>query len=146
MGFTTDLLEGLAGVLMEAGVGDWAPGGVYAAGDTGIYLGASPPEPERAIVLASYGVDDNVANSHVTVGVQVRTRAGKDPRQVQDLDDAVFAALHGLTYQTFGAAHLIQMWRRSNASLGQARDGTDRWERTSNYYADAVHATPHRPT
>ncbi len=146
MGWTIDLLAGLAGGLVDAGAGVWRPDEPYEADETGIYLAATPPDPPTAIMLASYPVDDNVALSHVTVGVQVRTRAGPVPTAVHDLDDAVYAVLHGLTYQTFGEAHVKQMWRRSSAALGQVRDGRDLWEITSNYYADAVHATANRPT
>lgn len=145
MGWTSDLLNGLAQLLEDNGVGDWKPGGAYTSSDTGIYIGASPPGPARAIVLAQYGVDEHVSLPHVVAGVQVRTRAGPDPTAVQDLDDAVFDVLHGLTDVTFGEAHVKQMYRRSNTSLGQARDSVDRWERSSNYYADCTHTTQHRP-
>ncbi|GAA1026821.1 hypothetical protein GCM10009557_05870 [Virgisporangium ochraceum] len=145
MGWVNDLLEGLAQLLADEGVGTWRPTGVYQPTETGIYLAATPPDPARAIVLASYPVDDNVALPHVVTAVQVRTRAGPDPTAVHDLDDLVYEQLHGLTYQTFGTAHIKQMWRRSSAALGQVRDGRDLWEITSNYYADAARPTAHRP-
>lgn len=144
-GWTSDLLHGLAELLATTGVGAWRPTGVYTADETAITIGAMPPEPEQVICLASYPVTDMVGLADVTVGVQVRTRAGPDPRDVQDLDEAVYDQLHGLTQTTFGAAHVVQCYRRSSAALGQARDGTDRWERVSNYYLDAIHPTTHRP-
>lgn len=145
-GWTTDLLTGLAGVLQAVGVGVWRPDGpAYTAGETGIVIGAMPPLPERIVVLAHYPVDDHVALTHVIAGIQVRTRAGPTPVDVQDLDDEVYDALQGLAQTTFGLAHVKQCYRRSSAALGQTRDGRDLWERTSNYYLDAVHATTHRP-
>lgn len=146
MGWTTDLLEGVAELLATAGVGQWRPDGPpYDQGETAIVIGAMPPDPARIILLAAYPVEDNIALAHATVGLQVRTRAGPDPRDVQDLDDEVYEQLQGLTQTTFGTCHVKQMWRRSATSLGQARDGTDRWEQSSNFYAEATHATVHRP-
>lgn len=146
MGWTTDLLEGVAEYLAAGNVGVWRPTGpAYAAAETAIVMGAAPPAPDRVICLASYPVSDDVQHGNVVVGIQVRTRAGTDPRDVQDLDDDVFARLHGLTHTTFGDAYVMQLYRRSSAALGQTRDGTDRWERVANFYADAIHATTHRP-
>ena len=147
-GWTTNLLTGLAEHLAAAGVGVWHPpeaGEPYAAGDVAIVLGAMPAVPERVIVLASYPVSEDVAQADVTVGVQVRTRAGPDPRDVQDLDDAVWEQLHGAAGLVLGGVDVVQIYRRSSASLGQARDQTARWERTSNYYIQAMRPTAARP-
>lgn len=145
-GWTTRLLTGLAEHLAAAGVGTWHPDGApYAVGETGIVLGAMPAEPERCIVLAAYPVSEDVAQADVTVGVQIRTRAGSDPRDVVDLDDAVFEQLHGAERLDLGGVLVVQVYRRSSASLGQARDSNARWERTSNYYVDAMRPTVARP-
>lgn len=148
-GWTTQLLTGLAEYLANGGVGVWHdPDGVlepYAAGETAIVLGAMPPEPERAIVLASYPVAEDLVQADVTVGVQVRIRAGADPRDVQDSDDQVFDLLHGMEQCTVGGISIVQCYRRSSAGLGQARDSTARWERVSNYYVDAMRPTAARP-
>lgn len=145
-GWTTDLLTGLAEVLADARVGVWRPDGpAYTSGETGIVIGAMPPQPDQIVALAHYPVEDHVALTHVIAGVQVRTRAGPTPTDVQDLDDEVFDTLQGFAQTTFGLAHVKQCYRRSSTALGQARDGRDLWERTSNYYLDAVHATTHRP-
>ena len=146
-GWTTTLLTGFAEYLAAAGVGTWHadPADPYTAGETAIVLGAMPPEPERCIVLASYPVSEDIAQADVTVGVQVRTRGGSDPRDVGDLDDAVFDVLHGATALELGGVLVVQAYRRSSASLGQARDQTGRWERSSNYYFDAMRPTAARP-
>ncbi|GAA3455876.1 hypothetical protein GCM10018962_77100 [Dactylosporangium matsuzakiense] len=145
-GFTTKLLTGVAELLAAAGVGAWRPdGSPYAAGETAIVLGGMPPDPARVVLLGAYPVVDDVAQPESTIGVQLRTRAGADPRDVQDLDDAAFDALQGLSQQLVGGVWVVQMYRRSSAALGQARDVTDRWERTSNYYAEVMRPGAHRP-
>lgn len=145
-GWTTNLLGGLAQLLADAGVGTWHPdGSPYVAGDTAIVIAALPPAPDRAVALAAYPVSDHVSQADVTVGVQVRVRAGRDPREVQDLDDAVFEALHGLEELVLGGVSVVQIYRRSSAALGQARDPNELWERSSNYYVDAMRPTALRP-
>jgi hypothetical protein len=149
-GWTTRLLNGLAQHLHDAGVGVWhdpdaAAPEPYADGDIAITIGASPSSPDRCVVLASYPVSEDATQADVTVGVQVRTRAGADPQDVQDLDDAVFEVLHGATSLDLGGVSVVQILRRSSSSLGQARDQTGRWERSSNYYIDAMRPTATRP-
>lgn len=147
-GWTSRLLTGLAGHLDERGVGVWRTpesGEPYTADETGIVIGAMPDDPARCIVLAAYPISEHVSLANVAVGVQVRCRAGADPCDVQDLDDAVFDALHGATNLVLNDIDVIQIYRRSSASLGQARDQTARWERVSNYYLDAMRDSTHRP-
>ncbi len=143
MGWDTDLLSGLAELLDTAGVADWATTGVYSDGQTGIYIAATPPKPDRAVCLTGYPVTEMVQLPDVTYAVQVRTRAGPDPRDVSDLDALIFDQFHGLAQVTFGAAHVVQMWRQSSAPMG--RDSNDRIEWSSNYYLNAVRPTAHRP-
>jgi len=145
-GWTTTLVSGLAEYLASAGVGTWHPDGApYAAGETAIVLGAMPAEPARVILLNTYPVAEDTSQADVTVGVQVRTRGGSDPRDVVDLDDAVWELLHGAERLDLGGVLVVQIYRRSSAALGQARDATARWERTSNYYLDAMRPTLTRP-
>lgn len=141
--WTTSLLAGFAELLAAGDAGIWRPAGVYSAGETAIVVEAMPPEPERVICLALYPVTDHVEQADVTVGLQVRTRAGRDPRDVAELDDAVYDLLHGVNQTTVGGIRVVQCYRQSSALLG--RDQTDRWERTSNYYVDAMRPTAHRP-
>ncbi len=144
MGWTTSLLEGVAELLATEGVGVWRPDGPpYTTVETGIVIAAMPPDPDRIIVLNAYPIAEHVDQADVTIGVQVRTRGTTDPRVVQNLDDAVFEALHGLSQIDLGGVSVVQMYRQSSAALG--RDGADRWERSSNYYVDAMHPTVHRP-
>ena len=123
-GFETDLLTGLAELLVGAGIGAWNPTGAYAATDTGIVFNVIPQSPDTIITLS-----DSV------VGVQVRTRCGgQDPRPVMDLDGSIFSALHGLQGVTLSTGvHLVSLVRRSGVPLGQ--DANNRWMRSANFYA-----------
>jgi hypothetical protein len=148
MGWTSALLTGLAELLDASGAGIWRqdPADPYGPDDVAIVLGAMPATPVRCILLSAYPVSDHMSEADVTVGVQVRTRAGPDVRDVLDLDDAVWELLHGATDLQLGVVDVVQVSRRSSTSLGQARDATGvRWERVSNYYADAMRPTAHRP-
>lgn len=139
-GWTTNLLEGLGELLDAAGAGIWRPTGMYAAGETGILLRAVPPEPARIISLAVYPVTDDPGLLNVTVGIQVRTRGGADPRDVDDIADAVYDALHSAEHLVLGGVVVNQIYRKSFTSLGT--DPAGRWERSDNYYCDAARPVP----
>jgi hypothetical protein len=144
-GWTTNLLNGLGELLAGAGIGEWRPGGVYEVGETAIVIAAMPPEPERVVCLTAYPVTDHISQADVTVGVQVRTRAGRDPTEVQDLDDQVRDVLHGLEQVVIGEVSVVQMYRQSAAALPPGRDSRDRHERISNFYVDAMRPTLRNP-
>lgn len=135
-GWTTSLLTGLAQHLADNGVGLWRPTGTYVAGETGIVLAAMPPDPDRIVCLTAYPVSSRPDTADATVAVQVRTRAGKDPRDVADLSDEVYELLHGATHLIFGGVPVVQILHRSGVPMG--RDSRDRWERSDNYYVDAI--------
>ncbi|MFJ7902374.1 minor capsid protein [Streptomyces sp. NPDC096198] len=141
MTYTVDLLDGLARLLDKHGVGIYRPDGVYAPGETAITIAATPPSPDRVICLSAYPVTESSLLTDTTTGVQVRTRAGADPREVDALDDQVHALLHASGPHRFGAVPVQLVYRVSAAPLGA--DGSGRWERTSNYYARAHRAHPH---
>ncbi len=134
-GFETDLLTGLAELLVGAGIGAWNPTGAYAATDTGIVFNVIPQSPDTIITLSDYAVSDDPTLSDSVVGVQVRTRCGgQDPRPVMDLDGSIFSALHGLQGVTLSTGvHLVSLVRRSGVPLGQ--DANNRWMRSANFYA-----------
>lgn len=142
-GFTSRLLAGLAEHLAAGGVGVWRPTGVYQAGETGIFIRAVPISPDRIITLAAYPAGSSPGISNTTVGVQVRLRGGKDPRDVDDLADAVFDLLDSSGPHNWQGVGVSQVYRQSYSSLGQ--DSNGRWERSENYYLDAERPTVHRP-
>lgn len=135
MTFLVDLVDGLATLLDAEGVATYRATGVYTAAETAITDTVMPDSPDRAVVLTAYDTTDDPALTDCTVSVQVRTRAGADPRQVADLDEAVFAVLHALTDAQFGTARVALMKRDNSAPMG--RDSNGRFERTSNYTARA---------
>ncbi|WP_122262230.1 minor capsid protein [Ornithinimicrobium cerasi] len=161
MATTTDLLVGFATLLHDAGVGHWAPTGVFPPGATAITTKVMPHAPARAIVLTAYTVSDT-PEGHSVQGLQVRTRADGLPTDVDDLDDAIYQVLHSaqsLTLPglgdsppmgegtplgegtTLAAVKVKKIWRQSHASLG--RDDNDRWLATANYYLLIDKPTPH---
>ncbi|MGW6518543.1 minor capsid protein [Streptomyces sp. NPDC054962] len=135
MTFLVDLVDGLATLLDAEGVATYRATGVYTADETAITDTVMPDSPDRAVVLTAYDTIDDPALTDCTVSVQVRTRAGADPRQVADLDEAVFTVLHALTDAQFGTARVALVKRVNSAPMG--RDSADRFERTSNYTARA---------
>lgn len=139
-GWTSRLLTGLAEHLDAADIGTWKTSGTYAAGETGIVIRAVPDQPERLITLAAYPVGgDLVGMADHTVGVQVRVRAGVDPRDCDDLADEIFDALDGAAGLTWGGVPVVSVERTSYAPLGQ--DGSRRWERSENYLIMAMRPT-----
>ncbi|MFE6689640.1 minor capsid protein [Streptomyces sp. NPDC057743] len=141
MSYTTDLLDGLARLLDAARVGTYRPDGVYGPSDTAITIAAMPPAPDRVLCLSAYPVTDSPSLTDTTTGIQVRTRAGPDPREVDVLDDAVFDVLHGSGPHAWGAVRVQLLYRVSAAPIGA--DSAGRMERSSNYYARAHRAAQH---
>ncbi|MFF5142527.1 minor capsid protein [Streptomyces sp. NPDC013157] len=131
-------MDGLAKTLDAAGVATYRPDGVYKATETAITDTVMPDSPDRAVVLTVYDSANAQNLTDTTVYVQVRTRAGPDPREVAALDDAVFDVLHNSGPFLFGTARVVLITRQSAAPLGA--DSLGRFERSSNY---AVRA--HRP-
>ena len=148
MSFDTDVIEGFAQLLVAdvdpAQNLDWQPEGVYDPGKTGIYALAVPPLPNRIVTLATYGLGDDPVYADSDVGLQIRTRsAGEDPRDVQDLDEAIADVLVGRFPMTLPTGIRVQtLIRSSSTSLGQ--DANKRWMRVSNYPLSLHHPAPHR--
>lgn len=139
--FETNLLTGIAQLIVGAGLGVWRDTGAYAAGDTAIVLDTVPATPDRVITLTDYVVSDDPSLSDSIIGVQVRTRwGGADPRPVKELDGAIFALLHGMPARTLtGGVKVVSCFRNSGVSMGQ--DSNNRWGRSSSYYTRV-----HRPS
>lgn len=140
MSYTSSLLDGIAGLLAEAGVGVFDPGGVVSDPDTGIFRGVIPDQPDRALGLTAYPVEDSEHTDAIT-GVQIRMRAGRDPDAIDDMADNVFAALHNRQHYECGGIHVALSWRQSQAWIGQ--DAHGRMELTSNFYFRTVRSGAH---
>ncbi|MFI6814428.1 minor capsid protein [Nonomuraea sp. NPDC050328] len=141
MSWTTDLLAAFSVRLAAAGVGVWHPdGSPYGAAEIAIVHWALPSAPDRALALATYGVDqlaDDPVNTDGTLGLQVRMRgAREDPGSVNDIADHVFDVLQGLEAPADG---VLLCTRRMQAAMGV--DSLHRWER-----ADSYHLLIHQPS
>jgi len=143
MGWTTDLLTGLAEHLDAAGVGDWRPTGAYLDAETAIVIRAIPQAPDKLITLAPYPIGTPLRGmqDHLSA-VQIRVRAGTDPRDCDDLADEVFDLLDSSGRRTLNGVSIVDMWRQSYTSLGTDTNG--RWSRSENFYIEAMRATAHR--
>jgi hypothetical protein len=139
VGYTSDLILGLADLLDSEGVGTYSETTPPAPGDTLIVLRSMPDAPDRAICLTPYQVDDDVTTDTVT-GVQIRCRAGADPVDVLDLGDQVLALLHNRRGYQLRSVRVAVSWRQSEVLLGQDAHGRD--ERTSNFYFQTTRALP----
>lgn len=136
MSYETDIVEGLAEHLAAVLPAEWQPSGVYTpgAGPAAIVVRMLPDLQRDLITLSSYPVSDQWGPNDSVLGVQVRTRAeaADDPRLTDELDDAVYAALHGLSHLRLLGHPVTKVARQSGASMGQ--DSNRRWQRSSNYY------------
>lgn len=145
MGIQNDLLNGIAGLIQSAGIATFNTTGSYQAADTAIFFKAVNPTPDRIVTLTAYQVSDQPAQAESKFGVQVRMRGTQDPRDVDELGDAIFVLLHGLTNTTFGSVTVEQCLRQSSITLGQ--DTSKRWERADAFYIDvALPPSSNRPT
>ncbi|GIE29961.1 hypothetical protein Ait01nite_030060 [Actinoplanes italicus] len=140
-GFTSRLLGGLAEHLQDAGIGTWDPtGAAYSSNATAIVIRDIPAQPDRLITLAAYPLGTNLPGmADHRLGVQIRLRAGQDPRDCDDLADQIFDLLDGASGLTWGGIPVKDIVRSSYTSMG--RDGSRRWERSENYHVDAMRPT-----
>ena len=136
MSNTGDLLAGLAGDLVAAGVGITASSTPFASMDTGIVYSRMPQTPDRVVVLSAYKIGgDSPAYPSGQVNVQVRTRGNpNDPGDADTLDDAVYDVIQGLKDRLYGSVHVTQALVKSSLPLGM--DGNNRYERSTNYVLD----------
>ncbi|MFG2780828.1 minor capsid protein [Streptomyces prunicolor] len=138
--YTNSLLNGIAGLLDDAEVGVFDTTRVITPDETGIFRGAMPDQPDRALVINDYPVDDNDTTNAIT-GVQFRMRAGRDPNAIGDMADAVFNAFHNRQHYECGGIHVSLSWRQSQAWIGQDTQG--RMELTANFYFRTVRSGSH---
>ncbi len=142
MGFTSDLLAGIAQKLDADDVAVWKPTGTYLDNEIGIVLGVPTQSPPSLIALAAYNNNDDPALSDSTLMLQARVRGpDADPRKADDLADAVFDALQGLR-ATVNGVRIVYGKRNSTYPLGI--DGNGRHERTDNYDLMVHRPSTHR--
>lgn len=140
MPYTSALTAGLAQLLEASGLGVYREDGVYETTDTGIVVGVVPDAPDRVISLTPYPVEDTGVSDAITA-VQLRSRAGRDPRPLLDLSDSLFDLLHNRRHWQCGGVQVAVSWRESEAWIGQ--DAHGRMERTANYYLRTTRSASH---
>lgn len=143
--WTTNLITGVAELLAD-GIEDaaWRPDGPpYTGDEVGILMRSVPAQPDRVITIAPYPVASPLLGmADIIQGVQIRCRGTTDPRDCEDLADAVFDLLDSAGRLTLGGVAVVQVYRQSYTSLGQ--DGNGRWESSSNFYFEAMRPTANR--
>lgn len=144
MGYTDDLLVGLAQLLAEdPAIGVWKPDEPYADDEVGIVLGRLPQSPDAGIALAAYSVTDDPVHADTTTGVQIRLRtASEGSGPTDDLADLIYDRLHGRWAFELNGIRVQWARRTSGAPLGV--DQNQRRERSDNYYFDTWRPAPHR--
>lgn len=140
MAYTSALTAGLAQLIAGAGLAIYRESGMYEPDEHGITVGVMPAEPDRAMAITPYPVDDNSLTDAITA-LQIRTRAGRDPRPLLDLSDGLFSLLHNREHFDVGGIHVALCWRQSEAWIGQ--DDHGRMERTANYYLRTTRGAAH---
>lgn len=133
-GYNSKLLTGFGQLLETEGLGVFATSGTYPDDVWGVFIGMTPDKPDRALTLMSYPVDDSDLTNVIT-GVQFRMRGGRDPREVENMSDAVYDLLHNRSHYTVNGIHIELSWRQSGAWMGQ--DANQRVERVENFYMHA---------
>lgn len=141
MGYTRDALHGLATLLDGATSLTYRDTGAYTSAETGIVIGTVPQNPPSLVALIPYPLTDDPTLSDSVMGLQVRCRVGThDPRDVTDLADEVFDALHGHPAVDLSAtARLLFAERVSGVPLGEDGSGFPEW-------SDSYQLTLHRPS
>jgi hypothetical protein len=147
VGPTATLLNWVAGRLQADGVGTlatWRQTDGTRNPVPLILMAAVPAAPDNVVTLTGYSVGDDRTFSDSEVRVQVRTRTGgQDPRSTDNLADAAFSSLHGLSgFDLPGGLRVLDVWRTSSGYLGQ--DANDRHERSDNYSIRFHNPGPHR--
>lgn len=140
MSYSNELTAGAAELIAAGGLALWRPTGIYTSGETGITVGVMPDAPDGIVCLTAYPVEDTDLTDAITA-VQVRMRAGRDPRVVQQLADGVFDLLHNREHFALGTVRVALAWRQSQAWIGQDTHG--RMELTANYYLRTTRPGPH---
>lgn len=134
---TEQVLDALARHLADAGVAQYNPAGVYTEKPAlpAVLFGMLPDKPDTAVAINRYDWSTARDDFNPDVFVQLRFRgAGRDPRTVERLADAVFAVLHWPIYhptETWNGTHVLMSRRTVAAPIDQ--DANGRYHRADSY-------------
>lgn len=139
------VIDALANLLATRGVGAYHPDGTrYDGSQPAITDTVVPAKPDQLITLTLYpgseGAGEDTRNPWTTPRLQVRTRAGTDPRVARQLDADVHAVLHGLgpTVLTDGT-EVTDCYSLQSAAMSMGQDANGRWEFSRNYQLTIDH-------
>lgn len=139
MSHANDLTDGLARLIASTGLALYRDTGIYTAAETGITVMVLPDTPDRLLCLSHYVVEDTDTDTGIDA-VQIRMRAGRDPREVNDWGDSLRDLLHHRRHFDLGPVRCSLAWRQSQAQMGQ--DAKGRAELAANYYFRTVRTGP----
>jgi hypothetical protein len=130
VGWTTDILTGLAERIDTAGIGTYEATAAYdpAATVPVITLQQLPDQPVAAIALAYFS---SGGTGGVTAAVEIAIRGDADPTSPDAISDAIWTLLDNAADLMLGAVHVALMYRQTSASLGLDTHG--RWSRSDTY-------------
>ena len=132
-------MTGLAQIMQSNGLGVFSTSGTYPDDSWGLFLGLTPDQPDRAVSIMAYPVEDTDLVTVIT-GVQFRLRGTRDPREVENMSDALYDLLHNRSHFTVNGVTVELSWRQSGAWMGQ--DANQRVERVENFYLHADRSAP----
>lgn len=137
-----DLLDGLARHLQGRALVTYDPGGV--TGDC--FIETMPQTPDECVVLTVYGgVESDSKLGYDEPSLQVRTRAGADPRVSRARCEAIRAELHGLGQLTLpDGTLLLSCTATQGAPASIGIDSLGRHEHVTNYRLETRSVTTHR--
>lgn len=113
---------------------------VYLASEVGIYGTVLPEDPDGAVALTLYGVQES---PDTIIGAQFRIRSGSDGH-IDLIEDALTSCWHDRWGDTLNGIRLVHASWQSGADLGTDQNG--RLVRSVNYYLRVERPLPHRMT
>lgn len=137
-----DLLDGIAQHLAALDLVTYDPDGV--TGDC--FIEIEPAQPDDCVTLTLYGGPEiDSLLPYDTPSLQVRTRAGADPRVSRTRAQAIYEELNGLGPLTLadGSYLLLVTANQTVTSLGQ--DDLGRCAHVVNYSLEVHAPSAHRP-
>lgn len=149
MTFLSDFTEGFAQLLAAASIG-LTYADEYTPDQTGIGLmtwplGLPGADLDNAVALAPYPLVEDPTLGITTLGLQIRSRAaGRDPRAVWAIDDAIAGVLLGRYPLTLPTGVRINTLVKAGSPGSTGVDDSQRWTWLSNYVCSAMHPTAHR--
>jgi hypothetical protein len=128
-----DVLTGFGDLLVAAGVAVQSSTAPFQPSDTALVFGNRPAQPDRLVELTFVPMTDNPSMPTGVVMVHAICRGlPNNPLDTDDLSDAVFNTVHGLTDVMFGACHVVQILRHASIDVGQ--DDSARHERSDQFF------------